>query len=158
MEWDINRTDNENKVPGILYGRYPGDSYAGGNPWQLLTAVLAETFYLASQDMLEQSRVQGDFFLSNADHKEWKELLQLGEGSTASDFVTNAKAAGDSVMTRLYSHIKDDGGRIDEQIDRETGVQKSAKTLTWSHANVLHALHIRNKLVSAMEQPLEFIQ
>lgn len=33
MEWDINRTDNDNKVPGILYGRYPGDSYAGGNPW-----------------------------------------------------------------------------------------------------------------------------
>ena len=26
-------------------GRYPGDSYAGGNPWQLLTAVLAKTFY-----------------------------------------------------------------------------------------------------------------
>lgn len=108
--------------------------------------------------MLEQSRVQGDFFLSEADHKEWKELLQLGEGSTASDFVENAKNAGDSVMARLYSHIKDDGGRVDEQIDRETGVQKSAKTLTWSHANVLHALHIRDKLASALESPIQFIQ
>jgi hypothetical protein len=26
-------------------GRYPGDSYAGGNPWQLLTAVLGKIFY-----------------------------------------------------------------------------------------------------------------
>jgi glucoamylase len=33
MEWDINRIDNKAGVPGILYGRYPGDSYAGGNPW-----------------------------------------------------------------------------------------------------------------------------
>jgi len=108
--------------------------------------------------MLEQSRVHGDFFLSEADHGEWKELLKLGEGATASDFVASAKNAGDSVMTRLYSHVKDDGGRIDEQIDRETGVQKSAKTLTWSHANVLHALHIRNKLSAALEKPEEFIQ
>lgn len=123
-----------------------------------MTAVLAETFYLASQDMLEQSRVHGDFFLSEADHGEWKELLQLGEGSTASDFVAQSKNAGDSVMFRLYSHVKDDGGRIDEQIDRETGVQKSAKTLTWSHANVLHALHIRNKLVSALAEPQEYLQ
>jgi hypothetical protein len=123
-----------------------------------LTAVLAETFYLSAQEMLEQSRVQGDFFLSDADHKDWKELLQLGEGSTASDFVENAKNAGDSVMARLYSHVKNEEGRIDEQIDRETGAQKSAKTLTWSHANVLHALHIRSKLASAIESPLEFIQ
>ena len=34
---------------GILIGRYPGDSYAGGNPWQLLTAVLGELFYLGGQ-------------------------------------------------------------------------------------------------------------
>ncbi len=29
-------------MEGILIGRYPGDSYAGGNPWQLLTAVLGK--------------------------------------------------------------------------------------------------------------------
>jgi hypothetical protein len=34
---------------GILIGRYPGDSYAGGNPWQLLTAVLGELFFLGGQ-------------------------------------------------------------------------------------------------------------
>lgn len=29
----------------MLFGRYPGDSYAGGNPWPLLTAVTAKAFY-----------------------------------------------------------------------------------------------------------------
>ena len=39
--------------PGILIGRYPGDHYAGGNPWQLLTAALAEYFYLLAIDILK---------------------------------------------------------------------------------------------------------
>ena len=32
-EYKINRIDTAAKVPGILIGRYPGDHYAGGNPW-----------------------------------------------------------------------------------------------------------------------------
>ena len=157
MEFPINVTDNKAKVPGILYGRYPGDSYAGGNPWQLLTAVLGELFYLSAQSMHDEYLTKGNFFLTEEDHKEWKELLQLGEGATAYDFVVNAKNAGDSVMTRLYNHVKSDDGRIDEQIDKVTGVQKSAKTLTWSHANVLHALHIRDKLAASLENADMFI-
>jgi len=33
LEWKINQNDNDAGVPGILYGRYRGDHYAGGNPW-----------------------------------------------------------------------------------------------------------------------------
>lgn len=29
----INRLDDLNSIPGILYGRYLGDEYDGGNPW-----------------------------------------------------------------------------------------------------------------------------
>ena len=94
-----------------------------------------------------------DFTLSDSNeaHKAWKEVLNLGENATASDFVSASMGAGDSVLTRVYTHVKNDGGRIDEQIDKETGVQMSAKTLTWSHANVLHALHVRKALVTQME-------
>ena len=52
-EYSINQTMNEKGVPGILIGRYPGDHYAGGNPWQLLTAALAEYFYLLAIDILK---------------------------------------------------------------------------------------------------------
>ena len=51
-EYTINQNDNKIGVPGILLGRYPGDVYAGGNPWQLLTAVLAKTFYQGSSVVL----------------------------------------------------------------------------------------------------------
>ena len=36
-------------------GRYPGDSYAGGNPWQLLTAVTAKLFYQGASALAESN-------------------------------------------------------------------------------------------------------
>jgi GH15 family glucan-1,4-alpha-glucosidase len=107
--------------------------------------------------MQTQIKNSGNFTLNdaNADHKAWKDLLNLGEKATASDFVSASKSAGDSVMTRVYSHVKNDDGRIDEQIDKENGTQISAKTLTWSHANILHALKVRKSLTS---QQMEYLQ
>jgi hypothetical protein len=32
-------------------------------------------------------------------------------------------SAGDATMTRLWEHVKQDGGKIDEQIDKNTGLQ-----------------------------------
>ena len=113
--------------------------------------------------MTEIQNAGKDFTLddSNEGHKAWKEVLNLGENATAQDFVSASKSAGDSVLTRVYSHVKNDGGRIDEQIDKESGVQMSAKTLTWSHANILHALHVRKSLVRQIDFGVakqEFIQ
>ena len=62
---------------------------------------------------------------------------------TARDLATAQLAAGDAVMSRLWSYVNMDAGRIDEQIDKNTGAQASAQGLTWSYANILHALHIR---------------
>ena len=67
------------------------------------------------------------------------------------DLAQAASSAGDAVMTRLWSYVKDDGGRIDEQIDKNTGAQTSAAALTWSYANILHALHTRNKVVNKLQ-------
>ena len=36
-------------------GRYPGDSYAGGNPWQLLTAVLGKLFYQGANVLMQSN-------------------------------------------------------------------------------------------------------
>ena len=115
-EYNINKIDNGAKIPGILIGRYPGDHYANGNPWQLLSAALAELFYNGASEMQTQIKNSGNFTLNdaNADHKAWKDLLNLGENATAYDFVSASKSAGDSVMTRVYSHVKNDDGRIDE--------------------------------------------
>ena len=72
-EYQINQTMNEKGIPGILIGRYPGDIYAGGNPWQLLTAILAECFYLAAEGTLKD--VKGDSNKVNCKHNGWINFL-----------------------------------------------------------------------------------
>ena len=71
---------------------------------------------------------------------------------TAQNLALAQKGAGDSVMFRLWEHVKDDGGRVDEQIDRNTGVQASAEGLTWSYANILHSLHVREQLMKSLKK------
>lgn len=53
-------------------------------------------------------------------------------------------------MERLFLHVKDRDGHIDEQISKTTGVQTSAKDLTWSYANILSALQERKKAAAAL--------
>ena len=142
-EYPINQEANSAGEPGILIGRYPNDGYAGGNPWQLLTAVTAECFYVGASITFKKIRERGDFQLSQDQNKHWMELLQLSNGTTAMDLARAQVSAGDAIMTRLHSFVGPDGGKIDEQIDKHTGKQASAEHLTWSYANILHALHIR---------------
>lgn len=72
------KNDDAAGKPGILIGRYPGDVYAGGNPWQLLTAATAEFFYLGGQATLKKiKRRGGNYYLNQAENKEWLRLLQV---------------------------------------------------------------------------------
>jgi len=145
-EYPINQEDNDAGDPGILIGRYPNDSYAGGNPWQLLTAIFAECFYVGGSITRKKIQSRGNYQLSPTENAQWIALLNLPAGATASDLAAAQVSAGDAVMTRLHNHIKADGGKVDEQIDKYTGKQASAENLTWSYANILHALHIRKGL------------
>ena len=150
-EYKINQDDLSNGEPGILIGRYPGDSYAGGNPWQLLTAVLGETFYLGAQATLKtiQENKGLDYELDLEGSKAWIQLLDAKNTrniKTARDLARAQLGAGDSVMSRLWKYVKNDGGRVDEQIDKFQGNQASAQGLTWSYANILHALYVRDNL------------
>ena len=155
-EYPINVADTTAEKPGILIGRYPGDAYAGGNPYQLLTAATAEFFYLGGNATLEKIRVQGDFALSPEKNEQWLKLLNLDPGTLASKFAAAQIAAGDSVLARLYDKVKYDGGWISEQLDRNTGVQVGAESFTWSYANILHALHVRKNVIKIKNAVLGF--
>jgi len=111
-EYAINQNDNKDKLPGILYGRYPGDIYAEGNPWQLLTAVLAEVFYLASEEIVSLPKIQ--MYLKK--FSGYKKLLNV-KGNNL-DLAESMRDAGDAVMSRLWKYVKNDDGRIDEQIHK----------------------------------------
>ena len=146
-EYAINQAEIKNGVPGILIGRYPGDSYAGGNPWQLLTAVYGKAFYQGANVLM-----QSNGFLKASDRKAWSELLKVPENAPIQEQVKAMIQAGDAVLYRMYQHVKGDNGHIAEQIDRNSGVQKSANDLTWSYANILSAMRERETVVGGFNE------
>lgn len=66
-DYPVNSNDTADGVPGILYGRYPGDSYDGGNPWVLTSAYLAYNYYNGASEIVEKNRI-----LSERDLSAWK--------------------------------------------------------------------------------------
>jgi glucoamylase len=60
---------NHSSAPGVAIGRYPEDRYdggvnAGGNPWVLLTAAMAQYYYrLAAETGIKTNINAGDDFL-----------------------------------------------------------------------------------------------
>ena len=156
-QFTINQLDTTANIPGVLYGRYQGDTYAGGNPWILLSADLAKLFYRGSLSIV-QAKEAGNTILTDADYAAWATVLNIS--TTSSGFLANkdltlANAmlqAGDAVMSRIYYHVKGDGCHLAEQIDRNTGVQKSAKDLSWSYAVTLVSLKTRSKAVVELQK------
>lgn len=127
-EYSINNADTANNVPGVLYGRYQHDTYAGGNPWILSTGALASLFYRGALFILENGVPSADALA------QWKLAF-----NSATDLPTDATslaqvfaAQGDGVLLRLRTHVSSKGFHLDEQIDRNTGAQCSAENLTWS--------------------------
>jgi len=92
--------------------------------------------------------MQSNGFLKQSDRKAWFQLLKLPQTASLHQQVKAMVEAGDAVLYRLYQHVKGDNGHIAEQIDRNSGVQKSANDLTWSYANILSAMKEREKAVA----------
>jgi len=135
----INRVDGAAGIPGILYGRYEGDNYDGGNPWVLLSATLAELIYRQAAAAAAASAVDASTY----------DLLQaaydLDSGLKGKDLGDALRSVGDGVMLRIKHHVVGSGLHMNEQIGREDGHLTSAKDLTWNYANVLKALYQRDR-------------
>jgi len=141
----VNQADTKAGVPGILYGRYEGDNYAGGNPWILLTAALAELLYRGAAE------VQTTAAMDTAAYSTWAPVLGLDAAQF--DATTTAKAmagAADGVLVRLRTHVKAGGFHLNEQIDRNSGNPMAAKDLTWSYATMLKAVHARKQYYASL--------
>ncbi len=133
-EYPINEYDK--KFYGILYGRYPGDVYAGGNPWILTTAALGSLMYRIS------NKLQQGFIMSDKTMKMWE--LALNINMLPTNKVDFFKAQGDGLLLRIKKYIQSYNYHMYEQIDKNNGKQLSAYDLTWSYAEVLNAIKYRN--------------
>ncbi len=88
-----------------LSTRYPGDVYMGGNPWQLLTAVAAEVFYLGGSISAQRAQEAGrDFHLAEEDYREWMRLLRLEEGATVMELAQ--RQVGGRKVTCVKTAVK----------------------------------------------------
>ena len=79
----------------------------------------------------------------------WQNSLGQEFSGKATAFV----AAGDAVLARLSHHIQVASNadlHVYEQIDRATGAQYNAKDLTWSYAELLSALELRQSVLESI--------
>jgi len=137
--FNVNQADTKAGTPGILYGRYAGDTYAGGNPWILLSAALAQLLYRGAAEM-----VAGNVALDEETVAAWSRALSIdSKQNTAAALAQAMMGAGDGVLLRIRKHVLGAGLHLAEQLDRATGQPMSAADLTWSYATVLKALHAR---------------
>jgi glucoamylase len=125
----------------VAVGRYPEDSYQGGNPWYLNTLAAAEQLY----DALYIWNKQGSITVTATSLAFFKDL--------SSSITAGTYASSTSTYTTLYNAVKTyaDGyvnvvatyaqsnGSLSEQFSKSNGTPLSAYDLTWSYAAFLTA-------------------
>lgn len=145
----INSGDDGKNIPGILYGRYEGDQYAGGNPWVLTTACLAEVFYRAGSEVTTQQAMPSAEAMVH-----WNKILGGVAADTADGLARQMAMTGDGILARIKYHTVGAGLHMPEQLDKNTGYEISATDLTWSYATVLKAVKSRASVAHLVDRAL----
>lgn len=150
--YKINR-DHPARVP--LLGRYPhdvydGDQFAGGNPWVISSAALAQYYYAVANAYILQQHIVIDeenhaFFIQLTGNSN----VPLATIDAATDpkkfnaLINQLIAVGDDILNNLkqYAVCYEAGDCLHfaEQINRDTGAQTSAQDLTWGYAGLVRA-------------------
>lgn len=138
-DFKINQDAASAGTPGVLFGRYEGDNYDGGNPWVLLTASASTLLYRQAEALAKGVKPDADTTAI---------LSPLVGGSVTSDALIGAGDANLLLMKKYLSN----GMHMNEQIARDDGHLTSAKDLTWNYANVLKAMAARKAATSATAQ------
>ncbi|KAI0826811.1 glucoamylase [Trametes gibbosa] len=130
----------------VATGRYPEDSYQGGNPWYLTTIAVAEQLY--------DALIVWDTFGSlNVTATSLPFFQQFSSSVTAGTYASSSgtyatltsaiKTFADGFLAVNAKYTPSDGG-LAEQYSRSNGQPVSAVDLTWSYAAALTAFHARS--------------
>uniref|UniRef100_A0A0G4G7C0 glucan 1,4-alpha-glucosidase n=1 Tax=Chromera velia CCMP2878 TaxID=1169474 RepID=A0A0G4G7C0_9ALVE len=138
----INQEDTKNGVPGVMLGRYRGDVYAGGNPWIIGTAAMAQVMYRAAKELRASAKKVDPAVVSALTRLLSVEARAVSDNRAAA---TALEGAADGILLRVRYHAEGLQWHLPEQFDRESGMGKSAKDLTWSFATVLDAMAERGE-------------
>lgn len=139
---------------GVAIGRYPEDTFYGGNPWYLLTSAFAEFCY-------RQALLINSDAITSYDQKLHKLLMRKLKINLAprtskdlnftsyqkQQLISAWKTKGDQFLARVLFHLGSTG-HMPEQMNKNTGAEMSAKDLSWSYAAYLSAVNWRDQLVA----------
>ena len=140
----INRERPPERGPAL--GRYGADRYYGGGAWYLATLAAAEFYF-----RLAQSLGRGATLTRVPENARFRERLEIGAAATdGREQAQRALARGDSIM-RTVRAFTPQGGELSEQFDQSSGLQISAKHLSWSYAAFLTAAAQRLQACRAIE-------
>jgi glucoamylase len=130
-------------------GRYPEDSYYGGNPWYLNTLAAAEQLY----DALYTWNQVGSLTVTSTSLPFFKDMLSsitVGTYESSSNtYITLASAIrtyADGYVNVVATYAQSNGS-LSEQFARSNGTPLSAHDLTWSYAAFLTAAARRAGIV-----------
>ncbi|KAI0324159.1 glucoamylase [Cubamyces sp. BRFM 1775] len=130
----------------VATGRYPEDSYQGGNPWYLTTSAVAEQLYdaLIVWDKLGGLNVTST---SLAFFQQFSSGVSAGtyasSSSTYQTLTAAIKTFADGFLAVNAKYTPSNGG-LAEQFSRSNGSPVSAVDLTWSYAAALTAFAARD--------------
>jgi hypothetical protein len=117
-------------TPGLLMGRYLGDTYGGGNPWILSTAQLASVLFEVAFDSARQNGT-----VSRRRSPTWNSVLDSSLQATRRQVARQRRwSAPATVSCSALEALGQVVGQyqLSEQLDKASGVERSATNLTWS--------------------------
>ncbi|KAJ4483734.1 glucoamylase [Lentinula aciculospora] len=130
---------------GVATGRYPEDSYQGGNPWYLTTLAVAEQLY----DSLIVWNAQGSLNVTSLSlpfFHLFDSSVAVGtyasSTSTFTTITTGVENYADGFVATVAKYTPSDG-ELSEQYSKTDGSQLSAVDLTWSYASALTVFDAR---------------
>ncbi len=138
---------------GTAIGRYTEDIYYNGNPWILTTVAFAEWHYrmaaaLQANPRMILSSTQAHYF-STVVSKVAKKTVRVNAAALDADMhdtvVEALKIHGDAYLKRIRS-VTGVTGHLAEQFEKSSGIQTSARDLSWSYAAFLRAAEAREEL------------
>jgi glucoamylase len=138
-EFVINHERPPDRGPAL--GRYAGDTYYGGGAWYLATLAAAEFYF-----RLAQALRAGGEMPSTRENLRFRERLGIPDAAAGSEpLALLAVERGDSFL-RTVRAFTPESGELSEQFDRNSGVQTSAKHLSWSYAAFITAAASRTEV------------
>ncbi len=154
--YKINQLPN---VPGVAIGRYPEDELFGGNAWVISTLGFGEFYSDAARDYTDSGRIAvtelnlpffQDLKTASADKLHAGMTIHRKDAMFV-ELISGLKAAAEAQVARVRYHTDRNDGSWSEEIDRNTGLKRSAEKLTWNSAAYLRLLD--NLLVAKTIDP-----